>query len=146
MIKKAFMFFVFISVAFSLDIGTKLDTKILEKIGATKEIVVIDFFASWCVSCKKELPLIDKLSKNMQNIDFIGVDSDENKEDGLAFQKELNLDFHIYNDNNQNIIKQFDPIGVPAVYILKNGVVKKMRFGALDDIDKIIKKDISELK
>lgn len=146
MIKKVFLFFIFVSVAFSLEVGSKLDAKLLEKIGATKNVVVIDFFASWCVSCKKELPLIDKLSKNMTNVQFLGVDSDEEKEDGIAFQKSLNLSFHVYNDNDQQVIKKFDPIGIPALYIVKDGVIKKAHFGALDNIDEIIKKDIMELK
>lgn len=146
MIKKVILSLVLISNAFCLEVGDSIDGKLLEKIGASKKIVVIDFFASWCVSCKKELPLVDKLSKDMTNVQFIGIDSDEEKEDGLEFQKSLNLSFHVYNDNDQNIIKSFDPIGVPALYIVDNGVIKNVHFGALDGIDEIIKKDIGKIK
>lgn len=144
--RKIIVFLSIISFAFSIEIGNSVKGELLGKIGATKEVVVIDFFASWCVSCKKELPLINKLAKELKDVDFIGVDVDENKNEGLEFQKSLNLDFHIYNDNDQIIIKQFNPVGVPAVYILKDKIIKKIYFGALDDIDEILKKDIMELK
>ncbi len=43
------------------------------------KIYVIDFFASWCESCKKEMPLLIKVSKEMdrEKFELIGVDVDE---------------------------------------------------------------------
>lgn len=144
--KKIILFLSIISFAFSLDVGNAVQKDLLDKVGATKKVAVIDFFASWCVSCKKELPLINKLAKELKDVDFIGVDVDEEKNEGLEFQKSLKLDFFIYNDNDQNIIKQFNPAGVPAVYILQDGVIKKTYIGAVDSIDEVLKKDILELR
>ncbi len=134
------------SLMYGYELNEQVSKTDLQTIGASGETVVVDFFASWCVSCKKELPLIEKLSKELKNIQFIGVDVDEEKEEGLAFQKKLGLSFHIYNDNSQKIIKNFDPEGVPAIYILKNGIVKKTHIGAIDNVDMILKKDLVELK
>lgn len=146
MVKKIFLSLVLLSFSFALGVNDEIGKEILNKIRVTKKIVVIDFFASWCVSCEKELPLIDKLSKSMNDVQFLGIDSDEKKEEGLAFQKRLKLSFSIFNDNDQKIIKAFDPVGVPAVYIIQNGLIKKSHFGALNNIDEVIKKDILELK
>lgn len=144
--KKAMVFLSLATLAFSFELNDKIDTKILDQINATNDIAVIDFFASWCVSCKKELPLINKLANQMSGVSFVGVDVDEQKQDGIDFQKELKITFPVYNDNDQNVIKQFNPPGVPAIYIVKNNVVKKIHIGALDNIDEVLKKDIMEIK
>lgn len=143
---KFLLFLLLVSSLFSLKVGDIIDEVFLEKLGVSKEIVVIDFFASWCVGCKQELPLIDKLAKSRQDIQFIGIDSDEDKNEGLRFQKSLNLSFGVRNDNDQKIISKFNPIGIPAVYIIQNGIIKKTYFGVLKDIDKAISKDLKELK
>lgn len=144
--RKIIVFLSIISFAFSVEVGNSVKGELLGEIGATKEVVIIDFFASWCISCKKELPLINKLAKELNDVDVIGIDVDKNTKEGLEFVKSLSLDFHIYNDNEQKIINKFNPVGVPAVYILKDKVIKKTYFGAIDDIDKVLKKDIMELR
>lgn len=144
--RKILLSLISCSVLFSYEVNDKVALEVLEQIGVKNGITVVDFFASWCVSCKKELPLIDKLSREMKDVHFIGVDSDEEKEDGVEFQKSLNLTFDVYNDNTQKVVKNFNPIGVPALYIIKDGIVKNVHYGALDGIDEIIKKDISEIK
>lgn len=144
--KKIILFLSLISFSFSIEAGNEITKELLHTIGATKKVVVIDFFASWCVSCKKELPLINKLAKELKEVEFIGIDVDEEKEEGLKFQKKLAINFSVFNDNDQQVIKQFNPAGVPAIYILQDKVVKKIHIGAIDHIDKVLKKEILELQ
>jgi len=106
---------------------------------------VIDFFASWCKSCKKELPLVEKVAKeNVANI--IGVNVDKKEEDGKKFVSDLGLTFPVIYDNDKKLVEAFDPMGFPAIYYVKDGKVVNVIFGAVDDIDEQIKKDMQELK
>ena len=111
------------------------------------KITVVDFFASWCISCAKELPLINDLHKSSDSkkIEILGVDTDKDIKKGKAFQKKLALDFRVYNDSSQDVIGAFDPIGMPACYIIKNGKIVDAIFGAVDDIDKKLAKKIEGL-
>lgn len=129
------------------EVGDTIDEKIASKINLGEGITVVDFFASWCVSCKKELPLINNLSHELNSkvVKFVGIDTDENVEEGKAFQENLKLDFFIFNDNKQEIVQKFNPIGMPAIYYIKNKKVVKVLFGAVDHIDTVIKKDIGTL-
>ncbi len=106
---------------------------------------VIDFFASWCKSCKKELPLVEKVAKeNVANV--IGVNVDKKEEDGKKFVSDLGLTFPVIYDNDKKLVEAFDPMGFPAIYYVKDGKVVNVIFGAVDDIDEQIKKDMQELK
>lgn len=106
---------------------------------------VIDFFASWCKSCKKELPLVEKVAQeNVTHI--IGVNVDKKEEDGKKFVADLGLTFPIIYDNDKKLVEAFDPMGFPAIYYVKDGKVLNVIFGAVDDIDEQIKKDMQELK
>ncbi len=106
---------------------------------------VIDFFASWCKSCKKELPLVEKVAQeNVTHI--IGVNVDKKEEDGKKFVADLGLTFPIIYDNDKKLVEAFDPMGFPAIYYVKDGKVVNVIFGAVNDIDEQIKKDMQELK
>ena len=121
-------------------ISKKLDLK-------NDKIYIIDFFASWCGSCKEEMPLLIKASQEMDKSKFelIGVDVDEELAKGEAFQKELNISFRVVNDPKNEIIKAFDPLGMPSLYAIKEGKVVDFLFGAKDNIDKLIADELKEL-
>jgi thiol-disulfide isomerase/thioredoxin len=142
--------FIFSMNAYAYKVGDKIDADVakLLKIEDYQGISVVDFFASWCVSCIIELPLINKLSKQLDDKQarIIGIGMDEDLAEGLAFQKELGLEFFVYNDYKQEVVAKFDPIGVPAIYYIKDGVVKKVIYGAVEHIDQVIKADIDKLE
>ena len=128
-----------LSSAHAYKVGDSIDANIAKtlKIDDSK-ITIVDFFASWCVSCKKELPLIDNLNKRIdkKKVEILGVGADKDIAKGLAFQKKLALNFRVHDDPSQKVIAAFNPIGMPAVYILKGGKVLDVIFGAVPNIDK----------
>ncbi len=116
------------------------------------KITIVDFFASWCGSCKKEIPHISKVNKTLDptKYEIIGIDVDKKLEEGLAFQKALkakgDLNFRVINDPENEIVKAFNPIGMPALYYIKNHRVLKVLYGAIDDIDDVILNDLKALE
>lgn len=133
------------SVLFSYQTGDIISKNIQTKLNIKKDkIYIIDFFASWCNSCKKEIPHISKVHQKIDSrkIEIIGIDVDRDINRAQAFQKELksknNLTFEVINDTQNNIVKEFNPIGMPALYYLQNRKIVNVTFGAIDDIDKNI--------
>jgi thiol-disulfide isomerase/thioredoxin len=130
----------------ALEVGDTIPKDIQEELKIeNNQTYVIDFFASWCKSCKKELPLISKLY-NDNVVEVIGVNVDKEQSDGEKFVKDLELPFPIYYDHEKSLVKSFDPVGFPAIYYVKDGKVVHVIFGAVDEIEKQITKDMKEIK
>ena len=141
------------SGAFAYQVGETLDAPIASKLGLNSDkIYVIDFFASWCGSCKKEIPLISIANNriNKHTTQIIGVDVDKNLQDGIDFQNKLKekkrLNFKVVNDPKGEIISKFSPIGMPTLYYVKNNKVLKIITGAVDEIDNIILSDLKAMQ
>ena len=44
------------------------------------KLVVVDFFADWCMPCLMMAPVIEELAENMKDIKFVKIDVDDNYE------------------------------------------------------------------
>ena len=62
-------------------------------------VVVVDFFATWCGPCKMLSPVIDELSGELENVNFVKVDIDQSME----------------------LEKKFKIVSVPTLKVFKNG-------------------------
>lgn len=113
----------------------------------SNKLTIVDFFAEWCVSCRHELPEVNDLYQSLEGtgVTVLGVDVDEEVEVGLAFQKQLGLDFPVVNDPDQALVNEFKPIGMPALYYIYQGQVLKVRFGAINNISQVITADLAEM-
>ena len=79
------------------------------EIGYKEEILVINFWATWCAPCKKEMPSLNALAQNMKHEDFqiITVASGRNSKKAIdAFFNDYNL---------VNLSKYRDPKGKMAI-------------------------------
>jgi len=133
------------------DKGETINSKTLQALELKKDkLYIIDFFASWCGSCKKELPLIAKVNTQIDHtkVEIVGVDVDSKLAKALAFQKKMKaigaMNFRIVNDTDNSIIRDFRAIGMPSLYYVKNGKVLDIIVGAIHNIDTKILADIQK--
>jgi len=151
--KYLFLFCLFTFSLFAYEKGDIIDKNLSDTLELKKDkVYVIDFFASWCGSCKKELPLITNVEKaiDKSKIEIIGIDVDKKLHKALAFQKKLksagHLNFRVINDTDNDIVKKFNPIGMPSLYYVKNGEIIDVIIGAVDAIDEKILEDLKKIK
>ncbi len=135
--------------AAALEVGERVPAKMQAELFNQPDVVyVVDFFAQWCVSCRIELPEINTLFnelKNNKQVQFVGVDVDEDTQVAKDFQASLGLEFPIVNDPSGRVIGAFAPMGMPALYYVVNGEVKGRRLGALPHINDVIRADVQQL-
>jgi len=151
-LKKIILYTLLSVSSFAYQKGDTVDIALQKQLHMVKDkIYIIDFFASWCSSCKKEIPLISKVNKKIDptHVEIIGIDVDKDNEKAMAFQKKLRLkeklNFRVVNDPKNIIVSKFNPIGMPALYYVKEGKVVDIIYGAVDNIDQKIILDMEKL-
>ena len=121
-------------------------TLLLEK----EKTTILSFFASWCPSCKKELPQLAKLhaAYQKQGIEIIGIDVDKKLEDAHKFQEKMkeHLPFKVLNDTSNTIVGEYKPLGMPAIFIVKNNEVCATIFGAEEHLEERLEKELQTCK
>lgn len=96
--------------------------------------VYLNFFASWCLPCKAEVPSIAKLSKTYakKGVVVIGVDEFESVNVAQAFVTKFNLPYAIGADNSGTVGASYGLIGMPLhVFIGADGKIALRRDGEL---------------
>jgi len=57
-----------------------------DKIIADNEIVIIDFWATWCGPCKQYGPIFERVAENVSDITFAKINTDEQQQLAAQFQ------------------------------------------------------------
>ena len=105
------------------------------------KLVIINFWATWCAPCKKEMPSLDRLSrnKNFKNLQTFAVNIEQpNKPKTKKFFTDLKIQtLKIFFDYNLNFVKELKLRGVPTtVLINKKGEEFARIIGEVDFQDK----------
>jgi len=101
----------------------------------TGQVVAINFFASWCVPCRAEHPLLKKLGAEA-GIPVLGLAWKDKKRASQDFLDELgNPYFRVGTDENGRIgITSFGITGVPETFIIdREGIIRARIPGPLSD-------------
>jgi|TARA_Y100000310_G_scaffold302635_1_gene340212 thioredoxin 1 len=67
----------------------------------SEEIVVVDFWAEWCVPCKQMTPIFEELSKEMKKIKFVKIDVDSNQDLAMKYNIMSVPTFMVLNKGNE---------------------------------------------
>ncbi len=99
-------------------------------------VVLLNFFATWCGPCRKEMPTLEALYQTYKDRDFIvlGIAGDTQGTKTVApFVQDYNLSFPILLDPQGGISTQYRVPGVPTIYLLdRRGRVAGMTVGSAD--------------
>ena len=88
--------------------------------GLVGKVVLVDFWASWCLPCKDELPELEKLYAEFadQGLVIVGVSVDEEVGDMEAFLGTMPLSFPVIFDEGKTIAGKWDPPKMPTSYFI----------------------------
>ena len=87
-----------------------------------EKLVIINFWATWCPPCKKEMPSLDRLyqDSNFKNLQVFAVNMDQPKTSKTKnFFTDLNIQkLEIFFDPNLNFVKEFKLRGMPTTILI----------------------------
>lgn len=115
---------------------TTLDGKAFDLAAQRGHWVIVNFWATWCVPCIKEMPDISRFVKSHANVRAIGLAyEDSDKADIQAFLAKHPVSYPIAQVSLDDAPKDFDePRGLPTTYLIApDGHVAKRFVGPVTE-------------
>ena len=100
-------------------------------------LIILNFWATWCAPCKEEMPSLDllQLNKNLKNLKIFPINvGTDNIEKASNFFNELKIqNLKLYFDSPTTLAKKFKLRGIPtSILINKDGLEFARIIGSID--------------
>lgn len=99
------------------------------------KVVLLNFWATWCPPCRKEVPSMIELYKKLHDKGFeiVAVSVDKKAEDVMKFVDEQGMNFTVLHDASSAVAQQYGVFRYPETFIIdRNGVVRQHLLGAVE--------------
>lgn len=113
-----------------------------------KDIVVLDFFATWCPPCREGLPVIARLAKEYEAKGAViyAVNLHESPETVRTFLEQEDLDLPILMDDRQEGAMAFEVNSIPQTVVIdKEGTIQAVHVGVALRMEQILRGEIEAL-
>lgn len=105
-------------------------------------VVLLNFWASWCNPCVKEMPLLNEINKQRPDVELIAVNIGEKTEIVKRFVEELGLDIPVVLGRDSEIKKDYRISGLPVTLLIdKDGrIIQRItgEFRSVNDIESLL--------
>lgn len=130
--------------------GTALDEKPLSLEELRGRVVVLDFWATWCVPCTHAMPQLQKLHEKFSDkpVSVIGVNEDDQRTAAKIqpFLKDKGITFRHVPDPKGKIARKYKIAGIPCTFLLdKQGTVQSVHVGLSMTMEEELSAEIEKL-
>jgi len=97
-------------------------------------VVLLDFWATWCPPCRESLPHVQSMAKNTEltekGLKVIAVNAREKEDKVKPFMEQNNYSFTVAYDTDGATMQQYKVSGIPQTVVIgRDGMVKKVFVG-----------------
>ena len=84
------------------------------------EVVMINFWASWCGPCRQEMPILEAMYDRYKELGFtiLGVNVEKNSKNADKLLKSIPVSFPILYDNKNQVSELYDVIAMPSTILV----------------------------
>ncbi len=96
------------------------------------DVVMVNFWATWCGPCRQEMPLLDELYSRYQRVGFslLGVNIDDDSRKAMNMISELGVSFPVLFDSRKEVSKLYEVNAMPVTVIIdREGNVRHVHHG-----------------
>jgi peroxiredoxin len=112
------------------------------------QIVVLNFWATWCAPCVEEVPSLVEMQRRMKakGVTVLAVSIDVDEDAYRQFVRNHNVNLLTVRDPDQKVSKLYGTFGWPETYIIdRSGVMRRKFIGPVDWTDPEITDFLSKM-
>ena len=112
------------------------------------EVVMINFWASWCAPCRQEMPLLDELYTQYQPMGFtiLGVNVEEDSTKAKQLLKNIPVNFPVLYDNASDVSKLYNVVAMPSTVLVdRDGNIRYLHQGYKPGYEESYQQQVREL-
>lgn len=112
------------------------------------QVVMVNFWASWCGPCRQEMPLLEDISKKYQRLGFtlLGVNVDEDPALAEKLLEKIPVSFPILLDSKSQVSEMMNVDAMPTTYLIdRDGNIRFHHRGYKPGYEKSYEKQIKQL-
>lgn len=133
-IKQIKMFVVLLSILGSFAHANNTDTSSIELLKAHRgQVVLLDFWASWCTPCRRSFPWMNEMKEKYQDqgLVVIAINMDADRQAANNFLSSIPAEFDVPFDQ-QSLATQLEVAAMPTSFIIgRNGQILNIHRGFL---------------
>ena len=110
------------------------------------QVVVVDFWATWCAPCKRYLPRLAELEIAHDGVRVLAVNIDDERRNAVEFLKRNRIHLTALFDEKKEVVEEYGVSAMPSAFVIdKRGVVRFVHTGYTDNEVEQIKNEVEDL-
>jgi len=96
------------------------------------DVVMVNFWATWCGPCRQEMPLLDELYSRYERVGFslLGVNIDDDSRKAMNMVSELGVSFPVLFDARKEVSKLYKVEAMPVTVLIdREGTIRYVHHG-----------------
>ncbi len=95
------------------------------------QVVIVDFWATWCAPCAHEMPVLERLfTQNRGSLTVVGVAQDDDASNVSRFLRRVPVSFPIVHDATRAASGRYAPPNMPTSFFIdRRGIVRQIHAG-----------------